>query len=153
MPFLLPFHGGIIRWNPMSNMNSSSQNGRKTLEETPMDNPILCYLVVPGSQNRHLCSMQYEMIDYHRTVARQGPTKSRFTMIYVTLCNYACLYQCFHVFFSRKYVNTDSPLRPPTPPLVTATGGHAPLSVACGRLRGAVTVNSSRNERRGPCDS
>ena len=81
-----------------------------------MDNPILCYLVVPGSQNRHLCSMQYEMIDYHRTVARQGPTKSRFTMIYVTLCNYACLYQCFHVFF-RGNMSTQIPpyvpLRPP----------------------------------------
>ena len=72
-----------------------------------MDNPILCYLVVKACQNHHLGSIQYEMIDYHRTVARQGPTKSRFTMIYVTLCNYVCLLlRCFHVFFSRKSVNT-----------------------------------------------
>ena len=50
-------------------------------------------------------------------------------------------------------MSTQIPPYVPYVPPVTATGGHAPLSVACGCLRGAVTVNSSRNERRGPCDS
>jgi hypothetical protein len=74
------------------------------------------HLVLFGSQNYHLCSMQYEMIDYHRTVARQGPTKSRFTMIYVTLCNYACLCQCFHVFFEEICQHGFPPTSPTSPP-------------------------------------
>ena len=73
------------------------------------------HLVLFGSQNYHLCSMQYEMIDYHRTVARQGPTQSRFTMIYVTLCNYACLCQCFHVFFEEICQHRFPPTSPTSP--------------------------------------